>query len=365
VSTSHASRSTRLDAGTIPFGLPYVIADPAANRRGLTELRSALAELGVVVDADVARRPGDARELAEAAVARGTRLLVAAGGNQLAHELVRLLVDPTAPAVGEPDAGPSARRLAAEAADDPGDDPGEEAEADPAAAAVPGAGARSGGPILGLVGFGRQDLAATFGLPEDPAEAARNLLGGNLFLCDVGRARWRGPDGTERTSVFANAAELGYPARVSAGLTALAWSTPGAVGRVRRFGASVAALARSRSTPARLEVAHTAVELRLAGLVVANGQFSMGGMKLAPRALPDDGRLSVIAFEGDPVDIYGSTGRLYFGDHVPSPKVREYQSPRVTVDSAERLPLALDGIRAPGGPPVTFDVLPGALRVKV
>ena len=359
MSTSQTSRSTRLDAGALPFGLPYLIADPAANRRGLTELRRALAELGVVVDADVARRPGDARELAEAALARGTRLLVAAGGDQLAHELVRLLVDPTAPAVGEPDAGPSARRLAAAAADAP-----DTADEERAGAATPGAGALDG-PILGLVGFGRQDLAATFGLPEDPAEAARNLLGGNVFLCDVGRARWRGPDGTERTSVFANAAELGYPARVSAGLTTLAWSAPGRAGRAGRFGASVAALARSRSTPARLEVAHTAVDLRLAGLVVANGQFSMGGMKLAPRALPDDGRLSVIAFEGDPIDIYGSSAKLYFGDHVPSPKVREYQSPRVTVDSAERLPLALDGVRAPGGPPVTFDVLPGALRVKV
>jgi len=347
--SSQAPQASRTDAPSLPFGLPYVIADPAAARRGLYELRHALAELGVVVDADIARRPGDARRFAETALERGTSFIVAAGGDQLVHELVRLLVDVNAPAAGEAGAPVSSRRLAAET--------GGPAEADPAPA--------PDRPVLGLVGFGRQEFSATFGLPDDPNTAARHLVGDSVFLCDAGRARWRGPDGNDRVSVFANAAELGYPARVSTGLTALAWSAPGRAGRLRRLGVAVAALARSRSTPARLEVAHTAVDLRLAGLILANGQFSMGRSKVAPRALPDDGRLSVIAFEGEPIDIYGASAEVYYGDHIPSQKVREYQSPKVTLTSADPLPLALDGVRAAGGPPVTLEVLPGALVIKV
>src|SRR5215218_8855110 len=158
--------------GSLPFGPPFLIADPPAARRDLTLLRRALAASGVVAEAAVARPVERAGQLAARALADGHRLLVAVGSDRLAHALLKVLVDPGGPRW--PDA------------------------------------------VLGLAGLGRQDLSATFGLPDEPARLARHLLGPNLFLADVGRARWRGPDGTERVSVFANTAELGYPAEVSA-----------------------------------------------------------------------------------------------------------------------------------------------------
>jgi diacylglycerol kinase (ATP) len=268
----------------------------------------------------VARRVERAGTIAERALRDGHRLLVAVGSDRLAHALLRVLVHPGGPRWPEA--------------------------------------------VLGLAGLGRQDLSATFGLPDEPEKLARHLLGPNLFLADVGRARWRGPDGTTRVGVFANAAELGYPAEVSARVPAAAGGG-GPLGRAGRLAAALGGLAASRSTPTRLEVDHTAVDLRLAGLVVANGQFSMGRMKVAPRALPDDGRLSVIAFGGQPLGIYARSKDLYYGLHVPHPSIREYQSRRVAVDTAEPLALVLDGWRAAGGPPVGFDVLERVLRVKV
>ena len=299
----------------LPFGTPFLIADPAAARRDLTLLRRALAASGVVAEAAVARPVERAGAIAARALEDGHRLLVAVGSDRLAHALLRVLVDPGGPRW--PDA------------------------------------------VLGLAGLGRQDLSATFGLPDDPGKLAPFLVGPNLFIADVGRARWRGPDGTDRVGVFANTAELGYPAEVSARAPAAG------SGRVGRLAAALGGLAAARSTPARLEVDHTAVELRLAGLVVANGQFTMGRMKVAPRALPDDGRLSVIAFQGEPLGIYARSKDLYYGLHVPHPSIREYQSRRVAVDTAEPMALVLDGWRAAGGPPVAFDVMERALRVKV
>jgi diacylglycerol kinase (ATP) len=304
-------RPTRL-----PFGPPFLIGDPAAARRDLTLLRRALAGSGVVAEAAVARPVEQAGTIAARALEDGHRLLVAVGSDRLAHALLRVLVDPNGPRW--PDA------------------------------------------VLGLAGLGRQDLSATFGLPDEPHKLARHLLGPNLFLADVGRARWRGPDGTERVGVFANNAELGYPAEVSARTPAAA-----AAGRAGRLAAALGGLRVSRSTPARLQVDHTAIELRLAGLIVANGQFSMGRMKVAPRALPDDGRMSVIAFQGEPLGIYARSKKLYYGLHLPHPSIREYQSRQVAVDSAEPLTLTLDGWRAAGGPPVGIDVLEQVLRVKV
>ena len=156
----------------LPFGPPFLIADPAAARRDLTLLRRALAASGVVAEAAVARPVGRATAIAARALEDGHRLLVAVGSDRVVHALLRVLVHPTGPRWPEA--------------------------------------------VLGLAGLGRQDLSATFGLPDDPAKAARHLLGPNLFQVDVGRARWRGPDGSERVGVFANTAELGYPAEVSA-----------------------------------------------------------------------------------------------------------------------------------------------------
>jgi diacylglycerol kinase (ATP) len=337
---------------SLPYGPPFLIGDPAAARHDLTLLRRALAAAGVVAEAAVARPVERAGAIAARALEDGHRLLVAVGSDRLAHALLRVLVDP--------------------------------------------GGARWPDAVLGLAGLGRQDLSATFGLPDEPAKLARHLLGPNLFLADVGRARWRGPDGTERVGVFANTAELGYPAEASAraptgpvggtrgtdgtggiaGATRGTWPAatretwPGGsrgtwVGRAGRLAAALGGLVASRSTPAHLEVDHTAVDLRLAGLVVANGQFSMGRMKVAPRALPDDGRLSVIAFQGEPLGIYARSKDLYYGLHVPHPSIREYQSRRIAVDTAEPMALVLDGCRAAGGPPVSIDVLEQVLRVKV
>jgi len=316
-------------SGRLPFGAPFLIADPAAARRDLTLLRRALAASGVVAEAAVARPVERAGMIAARALEAGHRLLVAVGSDRLAHAVLRVLVDPGGPRW--PDA------------------------------------------VLGLAGLGRQDLSATFGLPDDPGKLAPFLVGPNLFIADVGRARWRGPDGTDRVGVFANTAELGYPAEVSArdpaggvrGTGGLVPRWGGTAGRVGRLAAALGGLAATRSSPARLEVDHTAVDLRLAGLVVANGQFSMGRMKVAPRALPDDGRLSVIAFQGEPLGIYARSKDLYYGLHVPHPSIREYQSRRVAVDTAEPMALVLDGWRAAGGPPVAFDVMERALRVKV
>src|SRR6266545_4125583 len=129
----------------LPYGAPYLIGDAASARRDLTELRRQLAHAGVVAEAAVARPAGRALEIAERALERGARPLVAA------------LVGPDGPR--HPEA------------------------------------------VLGLVGLGRQNLAATFGLPEDTERAAAHLLGSNLFLADVGRARWHGPKGSQRVGV--------------------------------------------------------------------------------------------------------------------------------------------------------------------
>ena len=116
-------------AALLPYGPPYLIGDPGAARQGLTELRRALARAGVVAEAAVARPVERAGAIAARALEGGHRLLVAVGSDLVAHAVLRAMVGPTGPRW--PDA------------------------------------------VLGLAGLGRQDLAATFGLPDEPERLAR------------------------------------------------------------------------------------------------------------------------------------------------------------------------------------------------
>jgi diacylglycerol kinase family enzyme len=104
---------------------------------------------------------------------------------------------------------------------------------------------------------------------------------------------------------------------------------------------------------------------RMHDVIVANGVWHGGGMKLAPGARPDDGVFDVVLI-GDvsKLDFLTTAPRIYRGGHVRHPKVEVARSRAVGVDAPEALPIELDGEQV-GTTPVSFEVVPGALRVRV
>jgi diacylglycerol kinase family enzyme len=104
---------------------------------------------------------------------------------------------------------------------------------------------------------------------------------------------------------------------------------------------------------------------RMHDVVVANGVWHGGGMKLAPDAAPDDGRFDVVLI-GDvsKVDFLTTAPKIYKGTHVHHPKVEVVRSARAQVDAPVPLPIEVEGEQV-GTTPATFEVVPGALRVRV
>jgi diacylglycerol kinase family enzyme len=99
-------------------------------------------------------------------------------------------------------------------------------------------------------------------------------------------------------------------------------------------------------------------------VIVANGRWHGGGMKLAPDAQADDGLFDVVLI-GDvtKLDFVTTSPKLYSGGHVHHPRVDVLRSASVAVTADERLPVELDG-EVSGTTPVRFEVLPGALRLR-
>jgi diacylglycerol kinase (ATP) len=104
---------------------------------------------------------------------------------------------------------------------------------------------------------------------------------------------------------------------------------------------------------------------RMHDVVVANGRFLAGGMRLCPDAVPDDGVFDTLLI-GDLTkrDLVLTMPKTYRGTHLPHPKAELLRGAVVTVDAPEPLPVQLDG-EQPGTTPVRFEVVPRALRVRV
>ena len=100
-------------------------------------------------------------------------------------------------------------------------------------------------------------------------------------------------------------------------------------------------------------------------VVVANGTFFGGGMKICPDAEPDDGLFDVLTI-GDMTkrDLVATMPKIYRGTHLPHPKGELLRGRAVTIETDEPLPIQLDG-EQPGTTPARFEVLPRALRLRV
>jgi diacylglycerol kinase (ATP) len=305
-----------------PFGPPLLVGNPSAGVGRdpvLPRLSAALRSRGIVHDQAETEGPGHATVLARQAVLDGRRFVVAVGGDGTVHEVVNGLVD-------------------AETGRVRGDDP-----------------------VLGIVAGGTGcDLTRTFGLDRPPEVIAEHLDGDQTVALDLGRVHLVGTSGDRRTVLFANIAEAGYGGLV----TALANRLPRRLGTARYALAIVGAVARFRLVHTTVTVDQGTTSEPMSNVVVANGQFFGGGLHVAPRALPYDGKFNVQVWQGKPLDVLRAGPDLRKGTHLARADVREWQSSTVEVDGERPLLIEADG-EVLGTTPATFDVLPGVLRLKI
>ena len=101
----------------------------------------------------------------------------------------------------------------------------------------------------------------------------------------------------------------------------------------------------------------------LANLVVANGQFHRDGVRMAVKAHPGDGKFDVLIQKGTKRDFVETMTKSLKGEHLPSPKIKEYLSARVEVAADVPLPVEVDGKHL-GVTPAIFEIVPQAVQAK-
>jgi YegS/Rv2252/BmrU family lipid kinase len=265
-------------------------------------------------DAVFSRSAGELTELAGDAVDGGAELLVVVGGDGSVHEVVN------------------------------------------------GIAGRAGVEIALLVRGTGWDFARSLGLPRNVDRAIEVALSGRTRTIDLGHATYRLADGGEGKSYFANVASAG----MSGAIAQRANDTSKALGgKVSYVWATFGVFARWTSNEIEVSVDGETRRARMHDVIVANGPYLGGGMKICPDAELDDGIFDVLLI-GDLTkrDLVLTMPKIFRGTHLPHPKAELLRGAQVSVDAAEPLPIELDG-EQPGTTPVRFEIIPRALRVRV
>jgi diacylglycerol kinase (ATP) len=206
------------------------------------------------------------------------------------------------------------------------------------------------------------DFIRTLGIPRGLDEALDVAGGGRTAAIDLGRTTVRTWAGRDGTTWFANIASAGMSGAVAKRVN----ETGGALGGKLSYAwSTIAVFARWRNTDVEVTVDDERRSGPMHEVIVANGRYLAGGMKICPDADPADGFFDVLLI-GDVTkrDLALSLPKIYRGTHLPHPKAELLRGRTVVVDSPESLPVQLDG-EQPGTTPVRFELVPRALRVRV
>ena len=305
----------------------FVVLNPnssnGATRKRWPEIQAAIRDaLGGPFDHAATTRPMEATTLTRDALREGYEMIVAIGGDGTNNEVVNGFFDED----GEP--------------------------------------IRPGEPVMGLLPSATGgDFRKTVGLGSELAANAAALAGRHTRTIDVGRTTFVDHDGNETRRFFINITSFGIGGVVDAYVNR---STKRLGGKASFFiGATKAMLAyRNRLVRIRLDDG-PAEERRINNIAVANGRFFGGGMQVAPAAELDDGLFDVVTF-GDltKFQYLRLAGSIYKGEHIGRDKISHARAKKVVAESDETVLIDMDG-EQPGKLPITLEVVPGAIRLKI
>jgi YegS/Rv2252/BmrU family lipid kinase len=206
------------------------------------------------------------------------------------------------------------------------------------------------------------DFGRTYGIPTRFEDAVRVAVDGNVRTIDAGRVHYRTWAGDEADRWFANVGSVGMSGAVAQRANGMSKALGG---KATFFYALTRVFLEWENTEVAVDVDGEQRRGRMHDVIVANGVWHGGGMMLAPDARPDDGVFDVVLI-GDvsKADFLTTAPKIYKGRHVSHPKVEVLRGGRVSVDAPEHLPIEVEGEQV-GTTPATFELVPGALRIRV
>ncbi|MFC2026358.1 diacylglycerol/lipid kinase family protein [Chloroflexota bacterium] len=215
---------------------------------------------------------------------------------------------------------------------------------------------------IGIISTGTGgDFIRSAGINRDYIKACSSLAGTRRRLIDVGVVEYC-KDGQTCERFFINSAGVGFDAAVAETSNRLPKFLGGTIPYIMGL---LKSLVGYRNKQVVMKVGDREEPGRILSVVVANGCYFGGGMRVAPQADIADGLLDVIAV-GDmgKIELLRAFPTIYKGTHIHHPKVRMDKATRVAIGSTEKFLVHADG-EFLGEGPVSFRLMPSALSIAV
>ncbi|HUV14554.1 MAG TPA: diacylglycerol kinase family protein [Acidobacteriota bacterium] len=285
-----------------------IIANPIAGRGDgreyLNQIKGLAQERGVNLEVLVTRYPGHAGELAQRVAAEGTQILIVLGGDGTISEVVN--------------------------------------------------GIAGSDVTIGIISVGTgNDFARSLQLPvRNPRKAWEVIQTGITTQLDLGEC-----DG----KYFISSYGVGFPVEAIKATSRIVFFK----GSIAFFLGVLKALWRMQSVRVQIEIDESSIETDCAFVLVQNTPYLGGGLRVAPRALLDDGLLDVVVVEAlGRLDVLANLPRVYRGRHEKHPRFSAFKAKKVIISSREKLQTMCDG-ELGGYTPSSIRVHSNALQVIV
>lgn len=216
---------------------------------------------------------------------------------------------------------------------------------------------------IGLFGIGTgNDWCRTLNIPYDYSKALEIIKSGKTFLQDVGHAHFEN-DGKKSSRYFANVAGMGFDATVAKKVNDDKDSNR--TGKILYLKNLLLCLLKSKIVNCEIKIDEEKINAEIFSMSVGIGKYNGGGMMQLPNAVPDDGLLDITLIKKiSKFDVMKQTKNLYDGTFIKHPSVALYQGKIVEITSNTPVNLELDG-ESVGQSPFCFEILPKALKVFI
>ncbi|AFV01579.1 MULTISPECIES: diacylglycerol kinase family protein [Dehalobacter] len=281
-----------------------------------------LQQAGIQVDYALTSRSGGGTEITRMALDEGYRRMIAVGGDGTVNEVLNGLIE------------------------------NDRLVADDIELAVFEQG--TGGDFVRTIKTGKEKgLNALIRMLKEP----------NIILSDLGRVDFLNFEGEERTRYFLNASNVGVGAE-AVHRTNCRSKAMGS--KLSYLTSTLEAVLSYKSVCVSLKMDQdTFWEGNIWGLMVCNGQYIGGGMRIAPDARLDDGLFDLVVIKEMKLSrLFSRFPLLYKGQHIHLPEVQVFRCKEIELHMPDSILFETDG-EIPGVCPKAYRVIPKCLKLWV
>lgn len=203
------------------------------------------------------------------------------------------------------------------------------------------------------------DWVRTSGIPKT-VDACVDLMSDNSsMLQDIGRFTYTNDLGERKQAHFLNVAGCGFDAFVESNYL----RNNKSLGKLSYFSGLLRGLMNWQNMDVRVDADDYVYEGKAFSVILGIGKFFGGGMKVAPKAIIDDGLFDITIIEDvSKFEVVRVLPQLYSGRFIKHPQVSTIQARKVKISSPDNIYLQADG-EFMGAAPFEFEILPKKLRV--